>query len=169
MWQWRGVTSYLKKNTNLIKTVEILLARKWLCVSPRSGAAAVGLSSGEKWVLVWGGGSRDPPASPCSQSSLSLRCLPSISGLCLRWGAFVTHSYSVSLNPYSSHFLSFSPHSSALPSQVCSSLIGFPILVIRDHFWWSKCSKGTVSNELQRSEEKWTRYLRESGSYTFLM
>lgn len=90
----------LKKKTrkppqNLIKTVEILLAGKWVCVSLLGGAAAVSPSAGEKGVRVWGGGCAGLPCQPrvlCVFSEPSLSPFQSHGVLCLRWVAHVTRS-----------------------------------------------------------------------------
>lgn len=70
MCQRRGVISYLKKKKkthHLIKTVEILLARKWLCVSPQWSSCCEPVSwQGVSAGFGAGGCAGGFPASPAA-------------------------------------------------------------------------------------------------------
>lgn len=123
------------KKKDLRKTVALLSARKWPCVS------LLGSSCWEPWAgRESGSGKGAAPGSLASPVSAAFFLEPSLSPceshgvLCLRWVACVTHSQPVALSQCSSHFLSFSPHHSPLPPpQTPPFLTGFVIQGIWDH------------------------------------
>lgn len=125
-----------KKKNQLRKTVTLLSARKWPCVSP------LGSSCWEPWTSrESGSGKGAAPGSLTSSVSAAFFLEPSLSPceshgvLCLRWVACVTHSQPAALSNCSSHFLSFLLSSLLSPAHSRSPSLstGFVIQEIWDH------------------------------------
>lgn len=157
---------FFKKKNQLRKTVTLLSARKWPCVSP------LGSSCWEPWTSrESGSGKGAAPGSLTSSVSAAFFLEPSLSPceshgvLCLRWVACVTHSQPAALSNCSSHFLSFLLSSLRSPAHSRSPSLSYWFCDSRNlrSFRWSRSSEARVSYELQSEETRYDAFKTDSA------